>query len=83
MGDYEEQALPPSLASWLTVRADVVRGDDAVLLDLRAEPGAPLPHLSQLRFTGLQAQQLGEALYLAGASATWARFRRETEERRG
>lgn len=79
MGDWEDQALPPSLVRRLAVRAEVVTGTDEVVLYGLAE-AAPFP---ALHLTSLQAMALGEALYLAGASAGWARFRREAGERRG
>jgi len=73
MGNWESQVLPPSLSERLDVRAEVVNGDDEVLLDLLG--GAT----ERVTLTSLQARQLGEALYLASAAAGWARFRRETE----
>lgn len=76
MGNHEWQTLPPSLAH-LSVRAEVVNGDDEVLLD--ADGTSEATGEWRLRLTGNQAKALGEALYLAGASASWAAFRRRTE----
>jgi hypothetical protein len=75
MGNWEFQTLPPTLDQRVAVRAEVVNGDDEVIIDGTDDHGQPF----RVKLTSNHARALGEALYLAGATASWARFRRETE----
>jgi len=77
MGNWTWQPLTPGLAKLVEVRAEVVNGDDEVLLDVLGGP------TERVQLTGTQAMVLGQALYLAGSEATWARFKRERGDREG